>query len=145
MKLTKKSWIKLPLVLKQIPGITRAAADVGAVIIHEVQRGNPVQLKDVAAVLALNEKTVRRAVQALEAAELIRVDRRHGSASTYALTPHCIELCESAIRSDPAPRARAPKPVYKRSHEMTIEEVAAIDPELAEYMKLSNKFLEEVN
>ena len=85
MKLSAKSWVKLPLALKQLPGITRAAADVGAVLIHTIMQGEPVRLSEVAQCLGLHVKTVKRAVIALEAAGLICVNRRRGSVSYYII------------------------------------------------------------
>lgn len=98
MKLSSKSWIKLPLVFKQLPGITRAAADVGAYIFHQCQtEPQRISVKEVAELLRLNEKSVRRAVSALAAADLIEVQTERGKPSVYQITSRCKELCASAL------------------------------------------------
>ena len=106
MKLSSKSWIKLPLIFKQMPGITRAAADVGAYIFHQCQtEPQRISVKEVAKLLSLNEKSVRRAVSALVAADLIEVQTEHGKPSVYQITNKCKELCASALVTGSGSRA----------------------------------------
>lgn len=123
MKLSNKSWIKLPLIFKQLPGITRAAADVGAYIFHQCQNEpQRISVKEVAELLRLNEKSVRRAVSALAAADLIDVQPAHGKPSVYQITDKCRELCASALaRSDP----EQAKPKQRKRDQMTEEEMQA--------------------
>ena len=98
MKLSKKAWAKLPLELKGYPGITRAAADVAVVILHYCQIAPAaIATEHIAASVSCGCATVKRAVYALEAADLITVQRRPGLPSLYALTDRCRELCASAL------------------------------------------------
>ena len=108
MKLSSKSWIKLPLALKQLPGITRAAADVGAYIIHQCSESpQPVSLTEAAELLGLCERTARRAASALIAAGLIEVHAERGKPSVYQITDECKALCASAIGSGAGAGSRA--------------------------------------
>lgn len=128
MKLSSKSWIKLPLIFKQMPGITRAAADVGAYIFHQCQtEPQRISIKEVAKLLRLNEKSVRRAVSALVAADLIEVQTEHGKPSVYQITNKCKELCASALVTGSRASSK------QRMSEAEREEMAA-------YLSLVNRF-----
>lgn len=136
MKLTSQSWIKLPLVLKQLPGITRAAADVGAMIIHQCAEAEPCEIstKEIAKALCCDRKTVTRSVAALAAVDLIEVEHSNGRRSRYCLTQHCRELCASALKqAENHPYAAKVKPTAAA---MTAEERA----EMEQYLSLVNCF-----
>ena len=128
MKLSSKSWIKLPLIFKQMPGITRAAADVGAYIFHQCQtEPQRISVKEVAKLLRLNEKSVRRAVSALVTADLIEVQTERGKPSVYQITNKCKELCASALVTGSRVSSK------QRMSEAEREEMAA-------YLSLVNRF-----
>lgn len=129
MKLSSKSWIKLPLALKQLPGITRAAADVGAYIIHQCSESpQPVSLAEAAELLGLHERTVYRAVSALVAADLIEVQAERGKPSVYQITDKCKELCASALVTVTGSRASSKQRMSAAERE-----------EMEEYLSLVNR------
>ena len=138
MKLTSRSWIKLPLALKQLPGITKAAADVGAVIIHQCAKAEPCEIStsEIAKAICCDRKTVTRSVAALVAVNLIELEYSTGRRSGYRLTHYCRELCASALRqaeSHPHPYAAKVKPTVAA---MTAKERA----EMEQYLSLVNRF-----
>ena len=136
MKLSKSSWAKLPLILKGYPGITRATADVAVVVIHYCQsEPTAIATEHIATIVDCGGATVRRAVYALEAADLITVQRRPGLPSLYALTDHCRELCASALK--PATEQRTTQHQSRRAKRQLTQ--AELD-DLNEYLELSNNF-----
>jgi len=147
MKLTSKSWIKLPLALKQLPGITKAAADVGAVIIHQCAEAEPCEIsrKEIAEALGYAQSTVQCAVKALEAAGLIEAERSNGRRSRYRLTDQCRELCASALK--PAARSQSRPRRAVTAEERKAQQLAAMSEqeraEMEEYLSLVNRFEED--
>ena len=138
MKLSKKAWYKFPVILDHIPGITSTASKVGAVIIYYCQNEPAtIAAEHIAETIGCAGKSVKRAVYALEAADLIAVQRRPGLPSLYALTDHCRELCASALK--PATEQRIPQYRSRRARRPLTQ--AEID-NLNEYMELSNRFEE---
>ncbi len=136
MKLTSRSWIKLPLALKQLPGITKAAADVGAVIIHQCAKAEPCEIStsEIAKAICCDRKTVTRSVAALVAVNLIEAEYSNGRRSCYRLTHYCRELCASAlIQAESHPYAAKVKPTVAA---MTAKERA----EMEQYLSLVNRF-----
>lgn len=146
MKLTSKSWVKLPLALKQLPGITKAAADVGAVIIHQCAEAEPREIStaEIAEALGYNRETVKRAVRALVAADLIEAERSNGRRSRYRLTDQCRELCASALK--PARISGRPPRRAATAEERRAQQIAAMSAqeraEMEEYLSLVNRFEE---
>lgn len=148
MKLTSRSWVKLPLALKQLPGITKAAADVGAVIVHQCAEAEPCEIsrKEIAEDLGYAQSTVQCAVKALEAAGLIEAERSNGRRSRYRLTELCKELCASALK--PAARIQSGRPSRRAvtAEERKAQQLAAMSAaeraEMEEYLSLVNKFEE---
>ena len=145
MKLTSKSWVKLPLALKQLPGITKAAADVGAVIIHQCAEAEPCEIsrKEIADCLGYSSMTVWRAVAALVAAGLIEVERNGTHCNRYRLTDQCRELCASALK--PAARISGRPPRRSATaEERRAQQIAAMSAqeraEMEEYLSLVNRF-----
>lgn len=147
MKLTSRSWIKLPLALKQLPGITKAAADVGAVIVHQCAEAEPCEIsrKEIAEALGYAQSTVQYAVKALKAAGLIEVERCTTKRSRYRLTQHCRELCASALK--PAARSQSRPRRAATAEERKAQQLAAMSAaeraEMEEYLSLVNRFEEE--
>lgn len=146
MKLTSRSWVKLPLALKQLPGITKAAADVGAVIVHQCAEAEPCEIsrKEIAEALGYAQSTVQCAVKALEAAGLIEAERSNGRRSRYRLTELCRELCASALK--PAARIQSGRPSRRAvtAEERKAQQLAAMSAqeraEMEEYLSLVNRF-----
>ena len=148
MKLTSRSWVKLPLALKQLPGITKAAADVGAVIVHQCAEAEPCEIsrKEIAEALGYAQSTVQCAVKALEAAGLIEAERSNGRRSRYRLTDQCRELCASALK--PAARISGRPPRRSATaEERRAQQIAAMSAqeraEMEDYLSLVNRFEEE--
>lgn len=146
MKLTSRSWVKLPLALKQLSGITKAAADVGAVIVHQCAEAEPCEIStaEIADSLGYNRETVKRAVRALVAADLIEAERSNGRRSRYRLTDQCRELCASALK--PAARIQSGRPPRRAAtaEERRAQQLAAMSAqeraEMNDYLSLVNKF-----
>lgn len=144
MKLTSKSWVKLPLALKQLPGITKAAADVGAVIVHQCAEAEPCEIsrKEIAEALGYAQSTVQCAVKALEAAGLIEAERSNGRRSRYRLTDQCRELCASALKA----RIQSGRPSRRATtaEERKAQQIAAMSAqeraEMEDYLSLVNRF-----
>lgn len=147
MKLTSKSWIKLPLVLKQLPGITKAAADVGAVIVHQCAEAEPCEIStaEIARAIGCGVSTVKRSVAALAAAELIEVERNGTHRNRYRLTDQCRELCASALK--PAARSQSRTRRAVTAEERKAQQLAAMSAaeraEMEEYLSLVNRFEED--
>ena len=149
MKLTSRSWVKLPLALKQLPGITKAAADVGAVIVHQCAEAEPCEIStaEIAEALGYNRETVKRAVRALVAADLIEAERSNGKRSRYRLTELCRQTCASALK--PAARIQSGRPPRRAAtaEERKAQQLAAMSAaeraEMEEYLSLVNRFEED--
>lgn len=148
MKLTSKSWVKLPLALKQRPGITKAAADVGAVIVHHCAEAEPCEIStaEIADSLGYCVLTVKRSVAALVAAGLIEAERSNGRRSRYRLTDQCRELCASALKPAARISGRPPRRAVT-AEERKAQQLAAMSAaeraEMEEYLSLVNRFEEE--
>ena len=144
MKLTSKSWVKLPLALKQLPGITKAAADVGAVIVHHCAEAEPCEIsrKEIADCLGYSSMTVWRAVAALVAAGLIEVERNGTHRNRYRLTELCRQTCASALK--PAARSQSRTRRAVTAEERKAQQLAAMSAqeraEMEEYLSLVNRF-----
>lgn len=149
MKLTSRSWIKLPLALKQLPGITKAAADVGAVIVHQCAEAEPCEIStaEIARAIGCGASTVKRSVAALAAADLIEVERNGTHRNRYRLTDQCRELCVSALK--PAARIQSGRPPRRAvtAEERKAQQLAAMSAaeraEMEEYLSLVNRFEED--
>ena len=148
MKLTSKSWVKLPLALKQLPGITKAAADVGAVIVHHCAEAEPCEIsrKEIADCLGYSSMTVWRAVAALVAADLIEVEHNGTHRNRYRLTERCKELCASALKPARIQSSRPPRRAAT-AEERRAQQLAAMSAaeraEMEEYLSLVNRFEED--
>lgn len=146
MKLTSRSWVKLPLALKQLPGITKAAADVGAVIVHQCAEAEPCEIStaEIADSLGYCVLTVKRSVAALVAAGLIEAERSNGRRSRYRLTELCRQTCASALK--PAARSQSRPRRAVTAEERKAQQLAAMSAqeraEMEEYLSLVNKFEE---
>lgn len=135
-----KAWVKLPLdALKRSGGITKAGVVVLSVMVDEAAKkhktdGVEMTVQEIADKAGCNERTVRRALEALEVAELI-AHRRTGRASSYTLTG-AVELYPEGT-FDGSARAGGKKPKW------TKKPSAKEEAEMSEYLSLVNRFKEE--
>ena len=135
-----KAWIKLPLdALKRSGGITKAGVVVLSVMVDRAARdrrteGVQMTVAEIADCAGCDGRTVKRALKALEMAELIRHEHT-GRASKYTLTG-AVELYPEGT-FDGTARAgnkHKTKRITQRERE-----------ECEEYLSLVNRFREEGN
>lgn len=134
------AWVKVPVELLKRSGISQKAAVLLSIIIDKCKQSAtlsaPISAAELVERSGMSRRTVCRALDELRALELIETDRT-GRASTYRLTPGCVELCPKAVKDDhpaaqPASRSRAPRSSRRGSSTATATE--------AEYMTLVNRF-----
>lgn len=137
------AWVKMPVELLKRSGISQRAAVLLSIIIDKCKKSAtlsaPIGAAELVERSGMSRRTVCRALDELRALELIETDRT-GRASTYRLTPGCVELCPKAVKDDhpaerPAPRARAARSSRRGSSSATATE--------AEYLSLVNRFKED--
>lgn len=112
-KLSGNAWVRLPLALLRERGLTKAAAAVCCVLLDratsaaELSAWVEVSVSDLVADTGYNRRTIFRALDDLEALDLIERERNRlkGSPSRYRLRSECIELCG---------RAAEPKKQHKK-------------------------------
>lgn len=134
-----KAWVKLPLdALKRSGGITKAGVVVLSVMVDEAARkhrtdGVEMTVQEIADKAGCNERTVRRALEALEVAELI-AHRRTGRASSYTLTGAVELYPEGTFDGSARSGSRKPKWTKKPSK----REAAELD----DYLSVVNRIVD---
>ena len=134
------AWVKLPVELLKRSGISQKAALLLSVIIDKCKKSAtlsaPISAAELVERSGMSRRTVCRALDELRALELIETDRT-GRASTYRLTPGCVELCPKAVKDDhPAEQPAKPAPRARKRREGYCESMTAP----SEYAVLANRF-----
>lgn len=141
------AWVKVPVELLKRSGISQRAAVLLSVIIDKCKKSAslsaPISAAELVERSGMSRRTVCRALDELRVLELIETDRT-GRASTYRLTPGCVELCPKAVKDDhpaaqPAPRPRPQRSGRRGSSAGTATTTATME----EYMALVNRFPED--
>ena len=134
------AWVKVPIELLKRSGISQKAAVLLSVIIDKCKKSAtlsaPIGAVELVERSGMSRRTVCRALDELRALELIETDRT-GRASTYRLTPGCVELCPKAVKDSHPAEQPAPRPRTQRSARRGSSAATATE---AEYMSLVNRF-----
>ena len=133
--MSSKTWVRLSLDSLREVGCTKSAAVVLALIADRAtdaaDRSAIIDQRELVELSGCGRRTVIRAVQQLEALELVRVQRTPGQGSRYALTER-VQL-PSKKRSTPRQAAAAAK--RRKADELTAK--------LAAYEAAANRFKED--
>lgn len=139
MEPKSKTWVRLLLSTLQQEGCTKSAAVVLAVVADRATDSSARSCRstqsELAAAAGVDVRTVRRAIQQLEALGLLVVERQNGERSTYRLT-EAVELPAKQRTTEQA-RAAAKARAAAAARETEVE------AKLQAYLAAGNRFKED--
>ena len=144
MKLSEEAWVRLPLKLLKLHGITKSAATVCTVIVDratsavELYDWVTVSAADLVADTGYTRRTVQRSIDDLVRIGIIEreTNKISGCTNRYRLRSECIDLCGRAAE----PKQRGTRKAQLRAADELRK--AREREEMEAYMSLSNRFLD---